>query len=130
MRLNACASLVAAAVCLSFAAPAMADRDDHRWRGGGHGHFKGGNYKQTFRDGPCKVERRFKRNGNYEEKRTCKPRYSQRHDYRHDHGRVVQPARVYPAVPRPIYPAGHSVRPGVYVQPPTVVIQPPGFVLR
>lgn len=37
-------------------------------------------YKEKYRDGPCKVERKYKRNGDYEEKRRCRGR-----DYRDEY---------------------------------------------
>ncbi|MGO1768126.1 hypothetical protein CAP48_07165 [Advenella sp. S44] len=60
---------------LSFPLAAQADHDDdYRDR---YSHRK---YKEKFRDGPCKVERKYKKNGDYEEKRKCRGR-----DYRQDY---------------------------------------------
>ncbi|WER46980.1 hypothetical protein CupriaWKF_05235 [Cupriavidus sp. WKF15] len=42
-------------------------------------------YKEKFRDGPCKVERKQKGDGEYKEKRKCKggpPGYEQKQKYR------------------------------------------------
>jgi hypothetical protein len=48
----------------------LADHDDH-----GHRHkHKGGSYKEEFWDGHCKVERKWKRNGEFKEKRKCQAR--------------------------------------------------------
>lgn len=47
--------------------------------------------KQTFYDGNCKIERKFKKNGDFKEERKCKgPRYG-----------AYQPAPVY--APAPIF---------------------------
>lgn len=43
----------------------------------GHGHgrkYKGGEYKEEYWDGPCKIERKWKGNGEYKEERKCKDR--------------------------------------------------------
>lgn len=50
---------------LAFPVMAMAD-DDYR------DHYHQREYKEKYRDGPCKVERKYKKNGDYEEKRKCK----------------------------------------------------------
>lgn len=55
-----------------------------------------GEYKEEYWDGACKVERKYKRNGDYKEERKC---------------RAPQPAYV---VPQPVYPAP-MVQPGVVV---------------
>jgi hypothetical protein len=89
--LTAALSLAAAA-----GAPALADRGrDDDWN-------RGGEYKQEFRDGPCKVERRWKRDGSYKEKIEC------RRGSRHGHGPVViaEPPRVV------VQPSGPVYRPG------------------
>lgn len=38
--------------------------------------------KEVFYDGPCKIEREWKKNGEYKEKRECKPRREFRRDER------------------------------------------------
>lgn len=53
---------------LAFPITALADDDDDDYRGR---HYQR-DYKEKYRDGPCKVERKYKRNGDYEEKRKCK----------------------------------------------------------
>lgn len=71
----------------------------------GHGHYRGhygGDHKQEYWDGNCKVERKWERNGDYKEERKCKgPRYRQP---------VVVPG--YPA---------HSVAPGIVIQGTAVI---------
>lgn len=71
------------------------DEHDHRHykkHGHGHGHHHRHERKQEFWDGPCKVEREWKKNGEYKEKRKCK-----------DHGPVgyYQPRPVYVQPPPP-----------------------------
>lgn len=56
-------AVMASAICLAFASPARADDDE------GHGRRES---RQEFRDGPCKVEREQKKNGDYKEKRECR----------------------------------------------------------
>jgi hypothetical protein len=60
-----CAAAAAVFIGLSLASPARADDDDRgRWL----------EFKQEFRDRPCKVEREQKKNGDYKEERECKGR--------------------------------------------------------
>lgn len=55
------------AVALTFAAPALAVP----WKNeSGHKHRRG-EWKHEYRDGDCKVERKWKRNGKYEEEIEC-----------------------------------------------------------
>lgn len=57
---------------LSFAAQADPWKDES-----GHGHgrkHKGGDYKEEYWDGHCKVERKWKGNGEFKEERKCKDR--------------------------------------------------------
>ena len=132
-----------AALCLCTApAAVLADPDEHEHRG-----HKGGEYKEKFRDGPCKVERTWKRNGKYEEERECA---SPRH-YGHRGGEYTEKfwdgnckvERKWEkngkyeeerecAAPRR---QGHYAPsaphdPGVVIYPPSVVIQPPPIVIR
>jgi len=47
--------------------------------------YRGGEYKEKFRSGPCEIEREQKRDGEYKEERKCKggPRgYEQKQKYR------------------------------------------------
>jgi hypothetical protein len=54
------------------------DRDDDRR---GRPRYRGGEYKEKFHDGVCKVEREWKRDGSYKEERECKGGYG-RYDAR------------------------------------------------
>ena len=104
--------LLAACTAFSFAAPVLADPHKHQ---GGHGRHKHSQYKEEYWDGHCKVERKHDKRGNYKEERKCN---GQGHDpYR---GPAYGAAPV--AVPVPA--------PGVYVQPPSIVRQPPTVVIR
>jgi hypothetical protein len=81
-------------------ATAIADKGDHK-----------GKHKETYWDGQCMVERKYKK-GEFEEKRKCK-----------DEGVVVyQPGPVYQAVP--VYQPGP-----VYLPPPPVAVDP-GVVIQ
>jgi len=85
--------------CVPLAA--MADHDDrHR-----HRHHHHGEYKDKYWDGQCKVERKWKKNGRYEEKRKCRPSY---------------------AYPQAAYPQPHYVAPGepAIIISPSIVIRP------
>jgi hypothetical protein len=46
------------------------DRDDDD-RGRGRPQYRGGEYKEKYHDGACKVEREWKRDGSYKEEREC-----------------------------------------------------------
>ncbi len=89
-------ALLAMLVSLS-AAPALAD---------GHRHHRGGEYKEKYWDGTCKVERKWKRNGEYKEKRKCPPAYAQ------------------PVYPQAVYPQPAYMAPSIVIQPPPIVIRP------
>ncbi|AKQ54332.1 hypothetical protein [Bordetella hinzii] len=89
-------AMLAMLVALS-ATPARAD--DHRYH-------RGGEYKQKYWDGACKVERKWKRNGEYKEKRKC------------------QPAYVQPVYPQAVYPQPAYMAPSIVIQPPPIVIRP------
>jgi len=52
------------------------------------GRYKRGSYKETYWDGPCKIERKWKSNGEYKEKRKCKGGYA-----------VMPPAVMYQPAP-------------------------------
>ncbi|HBP29605.1 MAG: hypothetical protein ACTIKR_14605 [Advenella sp.] len=53
---------------LAFPVMALADDDDDDYRD----RYYQREYKEKYRDGPCKVEREYKKNGDYEEKRKCR----------------------------------------------------------
>ena len=88
------------ALLFAVQAPASADSWKHERR---HGYQR--EYKESYWDGHCKVERKFKRNGDYKEKRKCR---APRHVY-HDRYRYEEPV-VYYVRPRPVY-----VEPGVSI---------------
>lgn len=69
------------------------------WAGDDHDHHHRHHraHKQTYWDGHCEVERKWKKNGEYKEKRKC--RAPQAH-YGPPHMVYVQPPAVY-ALPRP-----------------------------
>jgi len=97
-------ALFAATAVLAVSMPAFADDDDrHR-----HRH---GKYKETFWDGPCKVERKWNRKGHYKEERKCKGGYAAHY-------------------PPPAYYAAPAPAAGVYLSPPSLVIQPPAIVIQ
>ncbi|WP_082859200.1 glycine zipper 2TM domain-containing protein [Microbulbifer sp. Q7] len=76
---------LAALICGTLSISAFAEPPEGRgWK-----KHKQKHYKEEYWDGNCKVERKWKRNGDYKEERTCRaPR-----DYgHHHHGR--QPVRV------------------------------------
>ncbi|HLU03369.1 MAG TPA: hypothetical protein VKZ94_11420 [Advenella sp.] len=60
--------LLAGVLAFPVAALADDDDDDDDYRDRYHQR----EYKEKYRDGPCKVERKYKRNGDYEEKRKCR----------------------------------------------------------
>ena len=77
-------------------APVFADYDDDE-RGHGrskHGRWghKGGEYKEEYWDGNCKVERKLEKSGEYKEERKCK---GPRHGY-------YEQAPVYVPAPSPV----------------------------
>jgi surface antigen len=92
--------LFASALAAVIAQPALADDDDDRHR---HGHRK---HKEKYYDGNCKVERKWKGNGDFEEKRKCKG--------------VAQPVVVVPA-PVVVYPPWMVVQQGHAVYAPRAV---------
>lgn len=92
---------------------ALACLADASWaHGGGHRHHhrkEHKEHKEQFWDGNCQVERKWKRNGEYKEKRRC-----------HD-----RPAAYY--APQPVYAAPVLVaprRPDAIVISPQIVIRP------
>jgi surface antigen len=88
-RMSLLAGLLAATLAPAGAAQADPWKDES-----GHGRRGGGEWKEEFRDGNCKVERKWEKDGEYKEERKCKgPR-----------------ERAY-VVPEPAYEPG----PGVYL---------------
>ena len=73
------------------------DDDDHRYRHHHHRHYQQHRHrhherKEEFWDGRCKVERKWKKNGEYKEKRKCQDHPVSYH----------QPRPMY-APPQPVY---------------------------
>lgn len=63
---------LALAVALSAAPAAFADPDEDE---SGHGRWHGREYKEECRDGDCKIERKWERDGGYKEEIKCKGRH-------------------------------------------------------
>ncbi|MGE5525231.1 MAG: hypothetical protein ACM3SS_16070 [Rhodospirillaceae bacterium] len=108
-------ALSAAVVMFGAVAPSHADPDKHesgRGRYSDRKPYRGGEYKEEYWDGNCKVERKWEHNGKYKEERKCE-----------GYGRGDR-GPGYGGYP-PVY-----QEPGVVVQPPAVVIQPPPVVIR
>jgi hypothetical protein len=59
--------------------------------GHGHGHGKHHKHKEVYWDGPCKVEREYKKHGRVKEKRECRP------DVVYMQPQVVHPVVMQPA---------------------------------
>jgi len=55
-------------------APVNRDGYDDEYRGRGRPRYRGGEYKEKYDDGTCKVEREWKRDGIYKEERECRAR--------------------------------------------------------
>jgi hypothetical protein len=79
----------------------------------GHGKRRGherSEYKETYRDWNCKVERTWKRDGDYKEERKCRsprPEYTERPAYGY-----YEPEPIYAPAPRsPVY-----GEPGITIQ--------------
>ncbi|AUT46280.1 hypothetical protein C2U31_09945 [Achromobacter sp. AONIH1] len=88
----------AALIALSPLSAEAGDKHHHR--------YKRGEYKEKYWDGACKVERKWKRNGDYSEKRKCRDDYA--------YGYAPQPA-IVPMMP---------VAPAIVINPPPIVIRP------
>ncbi|MFN3789896.1 hypothetical protein [Massilia sp.] len=99
MKKTATSLLLLALVSVSSAA--MADP----WKGGRHGR----EYKQTYWDGHCKVEQKWKK-GEYKEKRKCK-RPDRYHARRHDDRRYRERYDARPVVYQGYYPANSNYYP-------------------
>ena len=75
MRIQQAALMLVTVMCLvTFGcAPVIADPGrDERGRSSDRRPHRDGEYKESYRDGPCKVEREQKRDGSYKEERECK----------------------------------------------------------
>lgn len=102
-------ALVTIAACLAL--PAVADPyKDESGKGyykGDRRGYKGGEHKEKYWDGNCKVERKWEKNGKYKEEREC------------------EESRGYGNYPPPGY-----QEPGAVIQPPGIIIQPPAIIVR
>lgn len=106
-------ALASLALAIGLATPlATADPDKDE---SGHGRKRHGReYKEEYWDGNCKIERKWKRNGDYKEERKCRGGDGPRHDRR---AVAVQPAAVaYPPwvvveQGRPHYRSGYEPAP-------------------
>ncbi len=102
--------LVPLALASLSAASWAHDDDDHR-----HRHHRKA-HKEEYWDGHCKVERKWKHNGEYKEKRKCRDRPVVYH----------APQPVYVA-PQPVYVAP---RPAITVHRPDAIVISPQIVIR
>lgn len=108
--------LAAMAVAIAgFCGPVAADPDKDE-SGNGRKYerrgSKGGEQKEEYWDGNCKVERKWEKSGEYKEERKCDgPPQSSRRNSRD-------------------YPPAESHNPAIVVRPPSVVIQPPAIVIQ
>lgn len=104
------AQLLVPLALASLSVPVWAHDDDHHGR---RHHRK--EYKEEYWDGQCKVERKWKKNGEYKEKRKCRDRP------------VVYQQPVY-VEPQPVVVAPRPViavpRPEAIVISPQIVIRP------
>lgn len=83
--------LALVSICLPvalIATPLTSQAHDHR-----HHHHHKREHKEEYWDGQCKVERKWKGNGEYKEKRKCKSRPAA----------YYAPHPVYVAPPQPVY---------------------------
>ncbi|MNK72488.1 hypothetical protein D3C87_919630 [compost metagenome] len=99
---RSCSLLTLSAAALISLAPLAAEAGDKHH----HHRHKGGEYKEKYWDGACKVERKWKRNGDYSEKRKCRDGYA--------YGYAPQPVAV-PMMP---------VAPAIVITPPSIIIRP------
>ena len=97
------AQLLVPLALASLSAPVWAHDDDHHGR---RHHRK--EYKEEYWDGQCKVERKWKKNGEYKEKRKCR-----------DQPVVYQQQPVYV-----------QQRPPIAVQRPDAIVISPQIVIR
>lgn len=105
--------LAVAAMCTPVVADPDRDESGHGRKSEGRSH-KGGEYKEEFWDGDCKVERKWEKSGEYKEEVKCKePRSRARHVPHEHRGGAPREAGVI------------VTPPSVVIQPPTVVIEPP-----
>ena len=70
--ISAISTISAIALPLLLGMTAIDARADDK--GGYSREYKGDKYKEKYWDGPCKVKREWKKNGEYKEERKCKDR--------------------------------------------------------
>jgi hypothetical protein len=117
--------------CITIAAPVFADPPEGRGYKKHHRHEGRHEYKEEYWDGNCKVERKYKKNGDYKEERKCEaePYYSRDDSY--DYA-PPPPVVVYDyPPPPPVVEAEILVRPPVLVlEAPTITVAPPRVTVR
>jgi len=104
MGLNMTKILLLTAIAgMAYSMTAIADpwKDESGHGKGRGGYYQGGDHKQEYWDGNCKVEQKWEGNGEYKEERKCRP------------VRYVQPVV-------PVYP-GVSIEPGIVIQGTAVI---------
>ncbi len=104
-RLGLLLLLLVVMVAVPVWASADSGKDGHG-KGGKHGRHE---YREAYRDGNCKVVRKWERDGDFKEQRKCK-------GPRHEPTRVYVPAPDY--APAPVYvpaPAHVIVEPGITI---------------
>lgn len=109
-------TILAALLCGTLSTTLYADPPEGRgWKK--HGKHSRHERKEEYWDGNCKVERTWKRNGDYKEERKCKNRRYADNHHHHHHDRgvrvVVLPPWFNQQAPEPEYrpewrPAGHA----------------------
>lgn len=119
------AGIVVALACVSVAAPVFADPPEGRGYKKHHRHEKSREYKEEYWDGDCKVERKYKENGDYKEERKCEgaPYYSRSYADDYDYA-PPPPVTVYDYPPPP-----PTVEAEIVVRPPAVVLEAPSVVI-
>jgi surface antigen len=91
LAVGTAALFIGLATPLAHADPDKDESGHGRGHRHGHGHGHGHDHKEEFWDGDCKVERKWKKDGEYKEERKCKGS-----GHRHVHAPAVQPVMVYP----------------------------------
>ncbi len=99
---RSCSLLTLSAAALISLSPFAAEAGDKHH----HHRHKGGEHKEKYWDGACKVERKWKRNGDYSEKRKCRDGYA------------------YGYAPQPMAAPVMPVAPAIVITPPPIIIRP------
>ncbi len=90
------AAFLAISMPLISAADSWKDESGHG-KGRGHGHARH-EFKQEYRDGNCKVERKLERSGEYKEERKCRGPHHGHYGQGPVHAPAPHPAVVQPGV--------------------------------